>query len=491
MTTTATPDHGAGISARLERLPLSRWHRFFIGVLAIALLFEYMDLYTFAFTAPALMEREGYTLEDVARITAFTAFGTLIGAAMAGRLADRFGRRPVLLVCVATYSIGSMINGLVTAPEMFMGLRFLTAVGFQGMNVVAIVLVTELMPAAFRGRALAWAIGIGGIGPVIIAWVGYGVVPHIEWGWRVLYLIGGLGVVLLFALRNLVPESPRWLASVGRVDEAEAIVRKLEGRVLAEGLDIKSAAAVPAPKMSVGSTKRRQGLFAMLGAGWGGRLAFVSVVWSLGVVTYFGFNYWVSTMLKLRGFDLHEITLYTAIIVTVSALGPLVATMIIDRFERKHILVALGTIIAATAMILTTVSSTAMLIGLACLLGFFLQMAVAPTNTFAGEVLPNAYRSTGLGSANSVARLANIAVAPLIATLLLAFGVNGVFFLIVVLQVAFVIVIAVFGLRTKGTALEHISRESVAVDAGPVETAEAVAVGAVSNEGPAGQEHRS
>ncbi|MDQ8706152.1 MFS transporter [Streptomyces sp. LHD-70] len=442
------------VASRLERLPLSRWHKTIVALLAGALVFEYMDLYSFAFT-PALMEHEGFTVQDVAIITGATAAGTFFGAGIGGRLADRFGRKPVLLACVATYSLGSLLNAVVADPIYFLALRFVTALGFQGMNVVTVVLLAELMPARVRGRAQAWAVGCGAVGPMVMAWLGFFVVPNIEWGWRLLYVVGGLGIVLFVVLQRHLPESPRWLVSAGHHVRAETTLRAIEDEITRQGHVLPPPDAAPTPPAE--DDDSGAGLRALAKAGYGGRFAVTSAIFTLGVVSYFGFNYWVSTLLKLRGFDLHHTTLYTAIIVTVGMLGPLAATFFADRWQRKHILAGIGAALGILSLLFTLASSTVAAITLACVLSFVFQLSVPLTLTYTSEVFPTRFRSTGLGWANSIARVANVIAAQVISALLLGFGIAAVFYFVAALMFTFALLISVFGIRTRGISLEEVN----------------------------------
>ncbi|MGW6482242.1 MFS transporter [Streptomyces sp. NPDC055059] len=463
------------MGARLERLPLSRWHRTIVVLLAGALVFEYMDLYSFAFTAPALMKHEGFTVHDVASITGATGIGTLVGAGTGGWLANRFGRRPVLLACVVTYSLCSLLNAVVADPTGFLVLRFATAVGFQGMNVVTVVLLTELMPAPVRGRALAWAVACGGAGPVLMAWLGFLVVPRVDWGWRVLYVVGALALALFVVILRRLPESPRWLESVGDHERAEVTMRAIEEQIVRQGRPLPPIEAEPARPHVAADTGT--GVLALIRAGYGRPFSVTSVIWTLGIVAYFGFNYWVSTLLALRGYDLEQTTLYTAIIVTAGVLGPLAATSFADRWQRKHILVGVGACLSVLALLSTLADSTVTTIALACLLSFGFQLAVPPTSTYASEVLPTRFRSTGVGWATSFARIANVVAAQVISALLLAFETDSVFYLVAALEAAFALAVGLFGIRTRELTLEDVSASEAATAPARADSPPPVSVG--------------
>ncbi|MEV0703709.1 MFS transporter [Saccharopolyspora sp. NPDC050389] len=440
------------VAARLERLPPCRWHKTILALLISAFIFEFIDLYTFAFTAPALIQHEGFTVGDIALVTSATGVGTFLGAFGGGWVADRIGRRPTLLVLIVGYSLLSIVNSAVSTPESFVALRFLTAIGFQGMNVVGVVLLVELMPASYRGRAQAWVIACGGLGPAVLAWLAYALVPTFEWGWRVLYLIGGLGIVFVVFLARRLPESPRWQEAAGKTAQTDETMTGIEQAVL------RHVSELPPPTGEMpASSGGTGGLRELFRHGYGKRFVVVCVMWILGVVGYFGFNYWVSTILKLQGFSLQTTAMFTAIITTVGVAGPAIAVAVADRWHRKYLLAAVGVVQGLLCLLFTTAGSTTAIVVFACLLSLLFQLSVPLTLTYSPEVFPTRFRSIGSGWANSSSRIANIFAPQVIAALLLGFGISAVFYFVAAVMFAFALVMGIFGERTTNVPLEKVN----------------------------------
>ncbi|QSE93740.1 MFS transporter [Rhodococcus pseudokoreensis] len=445
------------MSARLERLPLSRWHRMICALIAGALVFEFIDLYAFSFSAPALLVHQGFTVPNIGSITAATGVGAFLGAFVGGWAADRWGRKPVLMVLLVVFSLPCLVNAFVSTPDMFLILRFITAIGYQGTSVAAIVLLAEIFPGAIRGRAIAWAIAISGLGPITLTWIAYLLVPNYGWGWRALFVVGGMGLFLMIPFGRCLPESPRWLESRGRLDRADDVMGNIEAAVRRDGHELCEPIAV-AIERPAGEAGRESGLRALIRGGYGKRFIVTCSLWILGVVGYFGFTAWLSTLLKLKGYSLGEAALITAIITTVGMLGLLTSTVVADRWERKYTLAVVAVLICAVAVIFTTSDSTAILIGLGCILQVLFHVTVPLTNAYSSEVFPTQFRSVGSGWASSSSRIANIFAPLVISSLIVGYGISAVFYFIAAVMAVMALVMALFGESTKGVSLEAANK---------------------------------
>ncbi len=430
-----------------------------------AFMFELIDLYSFAFSAPALIEHHGFTVRDVGAITAATGIGSFVGAFAGGWAAGRFGRKPALVACLVLFSAPSLINAAVSAPEWFLVLRFLTGIGYQGMTVVGAVLLTELVPGRVRGRAIAWVITIAGVGPTLLAWLAFALVPNFDWGWRALFVLGGLGLVLVVPFLRHLPESPRWLESRAHLARADSIMNDIEEAVRAAGHTIAPVPA-PAPAKSATSTQvddRGSGIRALFREGHGRRFVVTGALWTLGVVAYFGFTGWLSTLLKLQGYDLGQSTLITAVVTTVGLLGFFASTVVTDRWQRKYSLAVVGTVLGVVALLFTAGSSTSYVLAIGCVLQVLFQLVVPLTQTYSAEVFPTRFRSIGSGWASASARIGNIVGAFAITAILDHWGIPAVFYFIAALMFILAMVMVSLGESTSGSlerSDEHADSES-------------------------------
>lgn len=133
-----------------------------------------------------------------------------------------------MLICVTVYCAATALCVVVQNPWQLIVARCAAHFGAQGMAVVAIVVLTEFVPATARGRLQTYKVAVGSLGIPIAAWAGYFLVPQWTWGWRLVFGLGLFGVVFAWLIRRWVPESPRWLASRGEFARAEEVVRSIE-----------------------------------------------------------------------------------------------------------------------------------------------------------------------------------------------------------------------------------------------------------------------
>ena len=228
--TTPAPTNAAN---RLDRLPISRFHKFATVALAFAYFFEFADINTFATTAPVMREQWGVTINHIAYVTSLSFVGMFIGSVIAGGLADRLGRKRTLVATTIWFSIWSFTSVFAWDIVSMGVFRVMTSAGLSAMTVVAVVYMNELFPRAKRGKFQAYVIVIGICGTPATNLIAAAVVPIADWTWRLVFLWGALGVLFLFFIRRLA-ESPQWLESRGRHAEAEEILTGLEHDATAE-----------------------------------------------------------------------------------------------------------------------------------------------------------------------------------------------------------------------------------------------------------------
>jgi MFS transporter, putative metabolite:H+ symporter len=229
--------------ARLDRLPISSFHRRVFWLIGAGMFFDGYDLYVGTTVLGSTIASGFSTLAQNAQFVSFTFIGMTIGALVTGFLGDRYGRR-------FTYQINLLIFGLASlaaafAPDMqtLIWLRFVMGLGLGAEIVVGYSTLTEFVPPAKRGRWLATMAMIVVSGLPATALIGAAIIP--TFGWRPMFAIAGVGALIVWYLRKALPESPRWLETKGRGKEAEDLMQSIE-REAANGGKLTAPAAVPA-----------------------------------------------------------------------------------------------------------------------------------------------------------------------------------------------------------------------------------------------------
>lgn len=448
---TATPEVvKAELAARLDRLPVTRLHRFFIAVVGVAVFFDLYDLFL-AGTISTVLTKEFHVGPDELKLLLASAFlGAFVGALTLGRLADRIGRRRAFLLTLGIYSVFTLAGAFSTDLWMLVICRFLAGVGIGGELPLADAYLSDLLPARSRGRAIAWAYTIGFCGVPAAGFLARGLVgttPLGIDGWRWLFVIGALGAAIVWLVRFGLPESPRWLATQGRFDEAEKVVRRLEAAAPGPLPEPVPAPPEPAPQRAS----------ALLRPPWRRRTIMLYVFQALQTFGYYGFGSLVPLVLAAKGYGLVTSLTFSALTFLGYPIGSALSIPIIERFERKWLIVGSAVAMAVFGLGFGFATSDVLI----AVLGFCYTAASNvfsnAFHTYQGELFPTALRATAAGSAYSLSRLATAAMPFVLIPVLNGAGAGAMFAVVAAAMAVLVLDIVLFGPRTTGLSLESIA----------------------------------
>lgn len=354
-------------------------------------LFDAMDVGIISFIVAALTVAWGLTPEQVGWLTSINSIGMAVGAALAGILADRYGRKAVLLSTLLIFSLATGLSALATSFAVLCLLRFIAGFGLGGELPVASTLVSESMPASDRGRAVVLLESF---------WAG---------GWILAALIAYF----------VIPDSPRHLAN--RTKETPSFARNLA---------------------SIWTKEHRKSTVTL----W--------VLWFTVVFSYYGMFLWLPTVMVMKGFSLIKSFEYVLIMTLAQLPGYFTAAYFIERYGRKFVLVSYLSMTALSALWFGNAGSLASLLTAGILLSFFNLGAWGGLYAYTPELYPTRIRSTGAGMAASCGRVGGIA-APLLVGLLVKNGVSlawifSMFFIVILIGV---LAVAFFGQETRNLEL--------------------------------------
>jgi len=452
------------ISARLDRLPATRTVWRLVALLSLGGFFEFYDLFFTGYIAPGLV-RSGiltasthglFGTTGVASFVAAMFSGLFLGTALFGFVADRFGRRTIFTYSLLWYTVASVIMAFQSDVFGLNLWRFISGIGV-GVELVTIdTYLSELVPKELRGRAFAFNQTIQFSSVPVVALLAWLLVPRMPLGldgWRWVVLIGAAGAVFVWWIRRSVPESPRWLAQQGKLDEAKAILDELETRIAME-----SGSVLPHPAQV--ETPSPRGTFAEIWKPPYRTRTLMLVAFNIfQTVGFYGFSNWVPTFLIKRGIPVVNSLEYTFLIAIAAPFGPLVAYKLADKFERKWqiVLAALG--VAVFGVLFGQMTLAPMLITLGILLTMSNNILSFSFHAYQAELYPTRIRALAVGFVYSWSRLSVVFSAFVIAFVLDRFGVPGVFTFIAGSMLIVMLAIGILGPRTTRQSLETINRD--------------------------------
>ena len=396
--------------------------RLIIGI-GIAWLFDAMDVGMLSFVIAALHKEWQLSTVEMGWIGSVSSIGMAVGAILFGMMADRFGRKAILILTLLVFSIGSGISAFATGYGIFLVLRFIIGAGLGGELPVASTLVSESVPVEKRGRSVVLLESFWAAGWLLAAIISYFVMPI--WGWRVAIFATGLAGLYAFYFREGIHES-RAFKKVAR-----------------PGL-IKTLTTLWRPPY-VRSTL-------ML---W--------IVWFMVVFSYYGMFLWLPSVMVLKGFSLINSFGYVLIMTLAQLPGYFVAAWLIEKWGRKTVLslFLLGT--AGSALGLGMAASLPMLLTAGMLLSFFNLGAWGALYAYSPEQYPTIVRSSGSGMAAGIGRIGGI-VGPLLVGHLLGanWSVTGIFGIFTASILIAIIAIIFLGKETMGVKLADTIETSTA-----------------------------
>ena len=466
---TAIRGEAALISARLDRLPTTRYIWKLVLLLSLGGCFEFYDLFLMTYIGPGLV-RSGlfsaasvsfFGLTGLASFVAATFAGLFIGTLAFGFAADKLGRRTIFTYSLLWYTIGSIVMACQATTSGILLWRVITGIGI-GVELVTIdTYIAELMPKDVRGRAFAVNQIVQFTAIPLVAFISWLLVPRSPLGidgWRWVVLLGSAGAVFVWFIRRAIPESPRWLIARGRIAEAERAVAMMEERVAAE----LGAPLPPAATESFAEAYQTvRAKFAQIFRPPYLRRTLMLVVFHFAqTVGYYGFASWVPTLLIAAGIRTTASLQYSFVIAISAPVGPFLVRGIADRFERKWQIVWSALCIGAFGLLFAGRKDPAWLILLGVMLTCSNNWMSVAFHAYQAELFPTPVRAQAVGFVYSWSRFSAIFTSLMIGFFLQHYGVSGVFAFIAASMLVVILAIGLFGPRTRGLALESISSVS-------------------------------
>ena len=320
----------AAIVARLERLPITRFHIKARVIAGIATLFDGYDSLTIAYVLPVLVPLWHISPTQTGLMISAGSAGQLLGALLFGWLADRIGRIRALSLSIALFALMSLACATAWDYNSLFVFRFMQGIGLGGEVPVAAAYISEMAQARGRGFFFLIYEAIFGYGLFGAALAGVWFVPWL--GWQSLFIIGALPAFVAMVMRRMLPESARWLADKGRLAEADTIVADIEAQA------VRAGHYLPPPKLpAIGAPVHVTGSWAELFRGrYLRRTLVVWVMWFCSYFVSYGSSTWLPSLYRtVFKLDVSTSLTYGMITVGISLIGTTAVAFVIDRTGRR------------------------------------------------------------------------------------------------------------------------------------------------------------
>jgi putative MFS transporter len=444
----------AKLVARLERLPITRRLLLIRIIVGIATFFDAYTVLCIAFAMPVLVGEWKLTPAEVGFIISAGYIGQLFGAVIFGSLAEKLGRLKTLFITILLFVSMDIACLFAWSGASMLLFRFFQGVGTGGEVPVASAYINEFIGAHKRGRFFLLYEVIFPVGLMFAGMAGFFLVPL--YGWKAMFLVGLVPSVLTIPLRWFMPESPRWLASKGRIAEADAVVKRLENDALKHGLELPEPVIRPFDPKGMAKSDWRE-LFK------GIYLKRTLMIWGLWFCAYMvnnGLITWLPTLYKsVFKLPLQTSLAYGWITSGVGVAASILCALLIDKVGRKPWYTWAFMLSMVPLILLTTLgatSATEVLI-LATVAYAILQTITFSLYLYSSELYPTRLRALGTGFGSAWLRAGSATGPILVGWIVGDLGIRYVFSAFAAVALAGSLVTILYAIETKGRVLEELS----------------------------------
>ncbi|MBB1497877.1 MFS transporter [Paracoccus sp. MC1862] len=387
-----------------------RFQRRLMAIFGLVWAADAMQVVAVGFAAPSIAASFGLEMQVALQSGTLFFLGMFVGAALFGRLADRIGRRNVLIVTVACDAVFGLASVFSPDFQWLLALRFLTGMAVGGTLPVDYAMMAEFLPPKNRGRWLVWLEGFWALGTLVVALTAWFAASFaVAAPWKLIYLVAALPACIGIFLRLWVPESPMYLLRRNREPEARAIINRIRVANGAPAFAPKARLVLPPAAPAPAG-----GIFT---AGLARTTVAVLAVWFLVSLSYYGVFVWLPGKLATEGFGFVRGYGFLVILALAQLPGYALAAWGVENWGRQKTLRIFLVLSALGCLLFVTATTGAVVAGALMLMSFALLGTWGALYALTPEIYPTNLRATGMGTAGAVARLGGLAAPSLMAVL--------------------------------------------------------------------------
>jgi putative MFS transporter len=439
----------AFVGNALDEAKISPLHRRVVGLIAAGYFFDVIDFTVFGALVPFLLQSKFATGAEAAAIGSATIFGMFLGTAGQGEFTDRFGRRFIYQFNLLLFGAFTILGAFAPSVTLLVVCRFIAGIGLGAEQPLAFAYAGEYSPKRIRGRILAIVHFIGGacvwpIGTALVLLFGnFATMP--EYVWRGVWLLIGVGALIVWVFRFTLPESPRFLATHGRGEEALKVLERLGIKGPTEPLSSDAASNTKSDPIGI--------VFRMFPvrvvAGMICFTAFFGVAIGLGA--------WLPNMMNGKGFSITKSLQYTLVMNFAVPCASIFMMYALDKYGRKITSVCAFVAAGLMAIVFANAGTPMELMIAGFIMVFFVQVAGNSMQIFTSEVFPTNARASGFGLASGVGRLATAFIMPTILWVQTGWGLTTVFVCLAIMLLIAAAAVTQLGPEARQKSLDEIA----------------------------------
>ena len=436
--------------ARLDRLPISSFQYRIFWLVGAGMFFDGYDLYIAGGVLASAIQTKFTTAPQNLQFISLTFVGMTLGSLITGFIGDRFGRRFTYQVNLLIFGLASLAAAFAQDMNQLIACRFVQGLGLGAEIVVGYSTLTEFVPPRTRGRWLSMMAFLTVMGFPVTALLGYLIIP--AWGWRPMFVIAGIGSLIVWYLRKNLPESPRWLESQGRIAEAESLMTLIEkeaagGRALPP---IVAPAAIP--QVSALDMLRPPLLQRMLVGSW--------VLITINTLI-FGFVIFLPQFFLRQGLTIASSLAYTLVLSAGSLVGCALGAYLSDAIGRRASIIGASVVTIVTGYIyarFNAASDPAIVLSVGCVLivAIYVQTAIL-FGVYTPELFPTEIRLRANGICNTLGRGATVVSPFMVGALMTSYNLPGVVWLMIGLVLVQILMVWAWGVEPRNRGLEDVA----------------------------------
>ena len=436
--------------ARLDRLPISSFHYRIFWLVGAGMFFDGYDLYVAASVLASTTQTKFSTLPQNLQFISLTFVGMTIGSFVTGFVGDKYGRRFTYQINLLIFGLASFAAAFAQDMNQLIACRFVQGLGLGAEIVVGYSTLTEFVPPQSRGRWLSFMAFLVVAGFPVTAILGFLIIP--TWGWRPMFIIAGIGSLIVWYLRKNLPESPRWLEAQGRTAEAETLMESIEKEVQATSGPLPAPRpAVATPQLTVASIFKPPILQRLLVGCW--------VLITINTLI-FGFVIFLPQFFLRQGLTITNSLGYTVVLAAASLVGCAFGAVLSDYIGRRWSIIGASFLTIAAGWVYSHFNAASdpvivLSVGAILIVAIYIQTAIL-FGVYTPELFPTEIRLRANGICNTLGRGATVVSPFVVGYLMVNYQLPGVVWLMIGLVVIQIIAVYFWGVEPARRSLEGL-----------------------------------